>query len=282
MISQDRSQGQSSNLCFSCFFLASAHLRKSQAVCLVERCVAGPHRAESEINFVPSKAGCVRSPSSSCCTLWILSYCLKKIARADSTLFKCDTDMTHVFSVVFIFFFFFCIYWKQSMFCLRSGSHKSWLTEESWKWLQGRGEKGIPGRLQSRVVIWRCGAYRLHVPVCPAGWGLIYKATVRQTSEQYFALLYTVLLSAVLSNTSIVGLMETWVCLSTTLWLFFFFLMQRRKMSTVVLKTADFHLFHSQLIFRRDLDYVSPNIKIVLKIMRTCVVATYSFNLFFL
>lgn len=53
MISQDRSQGQSSNLCFSCFFLASAHLRKSQAVCLVERCVAGPHRAESEINFVP-------------------------------------------------------------------------------------------------------------------------------------------------------------------------------------------------------------------------------------
>lgn len=53
MISQDRSQGHSSNLCFSCFFLASAHLRKSQAVCLVERCVAGPHRAESEINLVP-------------------------------------------------------------------------------------------------------------------------------------------------------------------------------------------------------------------------------------
>lgn len=52
-------------------------------------------------------------------------------------------------------------------------------------------------------------------------------------------------------------------------------------MSTVVLKTADFHLSHSQLIFRRDLDYGSPNIKIVLKIMRTCVVATYSFNLFF-
>lgn len=95
------------------------------------------------------------------------------------------------------------------MFCLWSGSRKSWLTEESWKWLQGRGEKGIPGRLQSRVVIWRRGAYRLHVPVCPAEWGLIYKATVRQTSEQHFALLYTVLLSAVLSNTSIVGLMET-------------------------------------------------------------------------
>lgn len=63
VISQDRSQGQSSNLCFSCFFLASAHLRKSQAVCLVERCVAGPHRAESEINLVPLKSClCKESP----------------------------------------------------------------------------------------------------------------------------------------------------------------------------------------------------------------------------
>ena len=56
MISQDRSQGQSSNLCFSCFFLASAYLRKSQAVCLAERCVVGPHGAESEINLVPLKS----------------------------------------------------------------------------------------------------------------------------------------------------------------------------------------------------------------------------------
>lgn len=46
-------------------------------------------------------------------------------------------------------------------------------------------------------------------------------------------------------------------------------------MSTVVLKTADFYLFHSQLIFVRDLDYGSPNIKIVLKITRTCVIVTY-------
>lgn len=57
MISQDRSQGQSSNFCFSCFFLASAHLGKSQAAYLVERCVAGPDRAEAEIKtqFYPQK-----------------------------------------------------------------------------------------------------------------------------------------------------------------------------------------------------------------------------------
>jgi len=33
----------------------------------------------------------------------VLAYCLEKVARADSTLFKCGTDMTHVFSVVFVY-----------------------------------------------------------------------------------------------------------------------------------------------------------------------------------
>lgn len=41
------------------------------------------------------------------------------------------------------------------------------------------------------------------------------------------------------------------------------------------LKTAVFYLFHSQLIFVRDVDYGSPNIKIVLKTMTTCVIAIY-------
>lgn len=51
--------------------------------------------------------------------------------------------------------------------------------------------------------------------------------------------------------------------------------MQRMKVSTVVLKIADFYLFHSPFIFATYLDYGSPNIDIVLKIMRTRVIATY-------
>lgn len=82
MISQDRSQGQSSNLCFSCFFLASAHLRKCQAVCVVERCVAEPHRAESEINLVPlENCLCKESQQQLLCTAGPFLL-LEKIARA--------------------------------------------------------------------------------------------------------------------------------------------------------------------------------------------------------
>lgn len=51
MISQDRIQGQSSNLCCSSFFLGFCAL-KELPNCVAERCAAGPHGAESEANLV--------------------------------------------------------------------------------------------------------------------------------------------------------------------------------------------------------------------------------------
>lgn len=119
MISQDRSQGQSGNLCFSCFFLASAHSRKFQAVCVVERCVAGPHRAQSEINLVPLESWLCKESQQQLLYTAGPFLLLEKIARADSTLFTRSTDMTHVFSVVFIY-----------LFCLLKAKHA--LSEE-WK-----------------------------------------------------------------------------------------------------------------------------------------------------
>lgn len=128
------------------------------------------------------------------------------------------------------------------MFSLGSGCCRSWLTEDSCKWLWDRGEKGIPGRLRSRVVFWRCGASTLLGPACPAAWGLISQAAGSPTSERWFALLYTVLSvcwwAPVCWDRWKVELAFPWH------WDWSFF-KPRKQVTTVVLKIADFYLIHS-------------------------------------
>lgn len=161
MISQDRSQGQSSNLCFSCF-LASALLGKSQAGCLVGKC-----RAASEINPAALRRGCGRNPGVSCCSPPLLPEVsdpswLPETAGADSACVQHDTDVTHGFPVLCI-----CLLYLLQTKRVLSAEWKLQIPADRRR-LEGSGGKGIPGRLQSRVGIWRCGACSLCVPVCPA------------------------------------------------------------------------------------------------------------------
>lgn len=144
-------------------------------------------RAVSEINPVPLGRGCGRSPSVTLDPPWlILPTLLGQTPPGSSVTQMWLMDFQSSASV-------YCVSWKQSPFCLQSESCKSRLTEGSWKeGLEDSGGKGIPGRLQPRVGIWRCGAHSLCVPVCPVMWGLTDQAEPK--SKWYSDLLYPLLL----------------------------------------------------------------------------------------
>lgn len=128
--------------------------------------------------------------------------------------------MTHVFSVVV-----FCLLYLLKTKHVLSAEWKLQILADRRK-LQvalEQGSEGHPGEaavLGCDLEMW---STQLACPSVSCSMALIYQATVRQTSKQCFALFYTVLQSAVLSDTSMVGLMETGACLSTSLWGFLLF-----------------------------------------------------------
>lgn len=123
--------------------------------------------------------------------------------------------MTHVFSVVFTY----SVYWKQSMLCLRSGSCKSRPTEEGWSGYRTGERRASQAGCSLRLSFGDVEHTACMSQFVLMNGDLIYQVPVWQTS--WFAVLYTVQLSAVLSNSSVVGLMETWARLSTALRYFF-------------------------------------------------------------
>lgn len=172
-------------------------------------------------------------------------YCFEKIARADSALFKCDTDMTHVFSVVFIHL----LYLLKTKHVL-SAEWKLQILADRRK-LQVALEQGSKGHSRKAAVsdcnleMW---VTQLACPSVSCWMTLIYQATVRQASKQYFPLLtqYCEVRLWVTHHGGIDGNLSLPVHITVG---FSSFWKQKRNMSTVVLKTTDFYFLHSQLIF---------------------------------
>lgn len=123
--------------------------------------------------------------------------------------------MTHEFSVVFI-----CLLYLLKTKHVLSVEWKLQILVDRRK-LQVALEQGSEGHPREAAVL-GCNldmwGTQLACPSVSCWMALIYQATVRQTSKQRFALLYTVLQSAVLSDTSMVRKVETWACLSMSLW----------------------------------------------------------------
>lgn len=123
----------------------------------------------------------ISCPSSSWCTLPVLSYCAEGTARPNSAVFRRGTDMSPLLSfAVHANLLSANTIRKACAVCRRKLRILAGRRTIKWQWY--REEKGVLERRQAWGLIRRCGTAR-----------------------------------AVLSNTSHVGLLETWTCLSTSL-----------------------------------------------------------------